>query len=392
MEMLLFFVVLAFVLLLSIFLFLLYQKIGKLGQAGDTRQTFEVMSRWMEQMQQRLDRNADVLERGMRQTESAVAARLDKTGELLGVVGERIGEMSEIGRSMRDIGDLLKSPKLRGNIGEFVLKDLLKQYLPQSSFSLQYPFSSGVIVDAVIRTEQGILCIDSKFPFENFKKMYGADVDVTKAKILVCNASSNFCFQGQTHGDKGFLLEGEDLEAFLKDKNASKYLHPFLTGEELLDWTKGQPWRYVIDLNEFESLEKAKAAGIAFDRVKELVYPGAKAKADKEEKKLKDTKAPKPRANHLTRWWRFWRAREDMVTNVTKHARYIVCSRVTRRPIFSFVSSEIRPNDALQVFAADDNYSFGILSSTAHAEWFKAKCSLDSTLKCNTLAKDLRWG
>jgi len=163
--------------ILAIFLFLLYQKVSQLGQQNSNPQTYEIMSRWMEQIQQRLDRNADVLERGLQQTHEQVSTRLDKTGELLGVVGQRIGEMSEIGRSMRDLGDLLKSPKLRGNIGELVLKDLLKQHLPQSSFSLQYPFSNGSIVDAVIRTEQGILCIDSKFPLENFQKMYSAEND-----------------------------------------------------------------------------------------------------------------------------------------------------------------------------------------------------------------------
>lgn len=165
------------VVVLVILLFLLYQKLGQLSQQGTSQHTIEVMSRWMEQMQTRLDRNADVLERGLQQTQQQVTSRLDKTGEMLGFVGQRIGEMSEIGRGMRDLGDLLKSPKLRGNIGEFVLKDLLKQYLPQSSFSLQHAFSNGSIVDAVIRTDQGVLCIDSKFPFENFKKMYAAEND-----------------------------------------------------------------------------------------------------------------------------------------------------------------------------------------------------------------------
>lgn len=43
--------------------------------------------------------------------------------------------------------------------------------------------------------------------------------------------------------------------------------------------------------------------------------------------------------------------------------------------MFFFVSSDLRPGDALQVFALADDYSFGILQSSAHAEWFVAKCS-----------------
>ena len=55
--------------------------------------------------------------------------------------------------------------------------------------------------------------------------------------------------------------------------------------------------------------------------------------------------------------------------------RYIVCSRVTKRPIFEFVSKDINPGDALQAFPLDDDYSFGILQSSIHWEWFVARCS-----------------
>ncbi len=55
--------------------------------------------------------------------------------------------------------------------------------------------------------------------------------------------------------------------------------------------------------------------------------------------------------------------------------RYLACSRVTKRPIFVFVCSTVRPGDALQVFALADDYSFGILQSCVHWQWFVAKCS-----------------
>ena len=58
--------------------------------------------------------------------------------------------------------------------------------------------------------------------------------------------------------------------------------------------------------------------------------------------------------------------------------RYVACSRVAKRNIFEFVSTTIRPNDALMVFALDDYYSFGVLHSAAHWQWWQAK---GSTLK-----------
>src|SRR5260221_936293 len=98
-------------------------------------------------------------------------ARLDKAAQVIGDVNKEIGKMSEIGRNMQELQDFLKSPKLRGNIGEQVLKDLITQIFPKNSFHLQYAFKSVEKVDASIQTDAGILPIDSKFPMENFQKM-----------------------------------------------------------------------------------------------------------------------------------------------------------------------------------------------------------------------------
>jgi len=76
--------------------------------------------------------------------------------------------------------DFLKSPKLRGNIGEQVLKELLGQMLPKQSFHLQYSFKTGSVVDAAIKTANGIIPIDSKFPMESFRKMMAAETEADK--------------------------------------------------------------------------------------------------------------------------------------------------------------------------------------------------------------------
>ncbi|MBU0578762.1 DNA recombination protein RmuC, partial [Patescibacteria group bacterium] len=97
--------------------------------------------------------------------------RLDNTARVIGNVQKNIGEMSEIGRGMKELQEFLQSPKLRGNIGEEVLKDLISQTFPKSKFYLQHGFKSGERVDAAIKTAAGIIPIDSKFPMENFQKM-----------------------------------------------------------------------------------------------------------------------------------------------------------------------------------------------------------------------------
>lgn len=106
--------------------------------------------------------------------------RLDKVSSTLMGVNRSIGEFTDIGRSMRQLQDFLQSPKLRGNIGEQVLKDLLFQCLPESSYELQYQFLSGERVDAVIKTSQGMIVIDSKFPISSFRNVISSATDTEK--------------------------------------------------------------------------------------------------------------------------------------------------------------------------------------------------------------------
>jgi DNA recombination protein RmuC len=119
----------------------------------------------------RLDEQNKNITRALRESTKTLNERLDNAAKVIGAVQKNIGEMSEIGRGIRELQEFLQSPKLRGNIGEQVLKDLITQMFPKSSFHLQYSFKSGDKVDAAIKTAAGILPIDSKFPMENFQKL-----------------------------------------------------------------------------------------------------------------------------------------------------------------------------------------------------------------------------
>ena len=115
-----------------------------------------------------------VLLSSLQKNTQSLNERLDNAAKVIGQVQRNIGEFSEIGRGMKDLQEFLRSPKLRGNVGEQVLKELLTQFLPKQAFSLQYTFKSGDKVDAAIKTSAGIVPVDSKFPMENFRKMAGS--------------------------------------------------------------------------------------------------------------------------------------------------------------------------------------------------------------------------
>lgn len=136
---------------------------------------------WLKTMQATIDSSSTHMVKTLQENSRQLNQRLDTAATVIRDVGKEVGQMSEIGRSMKELQDFLKSPKLRGNIGEQVLKDLISQMFPKNSFHIQYQFKSGERVDAAIQTDAGILPIDSKFPMENFQKMVKAESKLDKS-------------------------------------------------------------------------------------------------------------------------------------------------------------------------------------------------------------------
>ena len=157
-----------------------FRELQSLRQEREKDKSSEVLMKWLEEMRSSVDKNTETLQQRLEATNKAINERLDNAAKVIGMVGKEVGQMSEIGRSMKDLQDFLRSPKLRGNIGEQVLRELLGQFLPKESFHLQYRFRSGEAVDAAIKTESGIIPIDSKFPMENFKEMMKAETEAEK--------------------------------------------------------------------------------------------------------------------------------------------------------------------------------------------------------------------
>jgi len=127
---------------------------------------------------------------------------------------------------------------------------------------------------------------------------------------------------------------------------------------------------------------EARAFKAAYQHIENTILPvrEAKAKAEREKNDKARKANPKARLNHhhenfLKQWWKLSYGREDMLEYFENIQRYIVCSAHTKRPIFDFVSTQIRPSHALITFAFDDDYTFGILQSNIHWQWFTEKGS-----------------
>ncbi len=233
------------------------------------------------------------------------------------------------------------------------------------------------------------LFIDSKsteqlepYRIKKIPSSLSVQTDIFKAKILRNNQEPKTAYQGQTHGHKAFLISATEAEK-LTSKNLvlKKVLKPFLTANDLIKIYPLKPKRYVIDFAN-KNLIQARKYKPLYNLVKKEVLPHRKREAEKEKlRKLKalktnsETMVNRHHYNFLKNWWKLSWPREDLMKKIKKLNRYCVCSQVTQRQIFEFISSNISPNASLIVFPFEDDYSFGILHSHTHWLWFTNKCS-----------------
>lgn len=189
-------------------------------------------------------------------------------------------------------------------------------------------------------------------------------VDVSGAIALTVNQSVVVC-QGITPGHAGFLLTPDQRAAMVSaEPKSAAVTHPYLVGDDILSGLETAP-RWIIDFG-IDDILRAQSFAKPFSHLKTTVLP-------KMERAAVDAKSE--RATSIQQWWLHWRGRSELLATIATLPRYLACSRVTKRPLFAFVNSSVRPGDALQVFALADDYSFGILQAAPHIQWFIAKSS-----------------
>lgn len=158
------------VLIVSIFLLV---RLNSLKKSRDDDQSMALLNQNMQSLQSTFQEKLD-------RTNQVINDRLDNAARVIGLVNKELGQMSQIGQSLQNFQDLLKSPKLRGGLGEQGLKDMLAQTFPNELYKMQHKFKNGQIVDAAIKIEAGIVPVDAKFPLENFNRILKAKTDAER--------------------------------------------------------------------------------------------------------------------------------------------------------------------------------------------------------------------
>jgi DNA recombination protein RmuC len=168
------FIILAVIIIGFVTLFLLLQNQIK-SQKSDP-----ALLQWLGSLQSDMRSSNNNVNTALRQSYQDLFSRLDQVNTLVSDLKKEAGEFTQVSKTVRDLHNLLNSPKLRGGLGEQVLTDLISQMFPKNAIFLQHRFKTGAIVDAAIKTNNGILPIDSKFPMENFQKLVAAETDYDK--------------------------------------------------------------------------------------------------------------------------------------------------------------------------------------------------------------------
>ena len=132
----------------------------------------------------------DKLQKSLLDGQTNISRNMQASQEVLDRLNKQIGElqgtnkqMMQIGSEVRRLEDILSSPKLRGQMGEWSLENLLANILPKDSYKLQHTFKDGKMVDALIQLADFSVPIDAKFPLPGFEKVVKAEAEEEKIKL-----------------------------------------------------------------------------------------------------------------------------------------------------------------------------------------------------------------
>jgi hypothetical protein len=182
-------------------------------------------------------------------------------------------------------------------------------------------------------------------------------------------ANKGRCFEGPIPAAEGFVILEAEAKALLNrtDANYREVVRPYLDSDDITEDPGQQPRRWVIDFGQLP-LEEAMRYPAALKIVRERVKPVRDENADE---------------GFREKWWLFGRPRGAMRKAISEFSRYVAGTRHGKRLLVVWCQPWTMASDATAIFAFEDDYAMGILTSSAHGTWAWARGS--------TLKGDLRY-
>jgi hypothetical protein len=190
---------------------------------------------------------------------------------------------------------------------------------------------------------------ETRVPRLNFD--LSAHADVPEAATMPLVANRNMCSQGYKLVGDGFVCEAEEARALIAaDERNARFVLRFRNGKDLTTRPRDV---YVIDFGLCDE-DTARSAPMLYDRLHDRVMPSRQAN---------------PRATYAKYWWRFAEARRELREALRGLPRYLATSEVAKFRVFTFLDADVAPDGSLMCVASDDDFIFGVLSSSIHGAW-----------------------
>lgn len=167
---------------LLVAVFAVYKKMQNLGKPDAGQQSiFLLMQNQIQELSRMVDSKLTETNKNMNETQQnlnkTVQTQFGHSVKVITEITERLTKLDETNKQvigfatqLQNLEDILQNPKQRGILGEYFLENVLKNVLPPGGYQMQYTFSDGDIVDAVVFVKDKIIPVDSKFSLENYNR------------------------------------------------------------------------------------------------------------------------------------------------------------------------------------------------------------------------------
>ncbi|HLC70306.1 MAG TPA: DNA recombination protein RmuC [Patescibacteria group bacterium] len=166
--------------LATILFLLLSQRKSRRGETDNN--SFVMLQNQIQDLTRQIDQKMSETHRVVNDTQNnlnrTIQSQFQNSTKIITDVTERLTKLDETNKQvigfaeqLENLENILQNPKHRGILGEYYLENVLKNVLPPGSYEMQYKFSDGDIVDAVVFVKEKIIPIDSKFSLENYNRL-----------------------------------------------------------------------------------------------------------------------------------------------------------------------------------------------------------------------------
>ncbi len=197
-----------------------------------------------EQTDQRLKEISGQVEKRLAEGFEKTTATFTDILKRLAIIDEAQKKITELSSNVVSLQEVLADKRSRGAFGEVQLNSLIRNVLPEASFSLQHTLPNNKVADCVLFMPEptGMIVIDSKFPLESYRRMTDEEANEFDRKAA----------------ERQFK---QDIQKHIQDI-AEKYILPGTTSDGAVMFIPAEAIFAEIQAHHADLVEKANKARV----------------------------------------------------------------------------------------------------------------------------------